>query len=91
MGTSLYVVLQNWSAITEIIFRGEAEDNKAICNRILTSGIRVLYHATSNNLYHFKIFWILEGLDTFSIVIIAFRLILTRYIFANRSNYEVSN
>ena len=48
-----------------------------------TSDIRVLYHASFNNLYHFQLCWMLEGLDTFSLLIItiAFRLIFTRYIF----------
>ena len=67
-----YIIYANatgsgWSAITEIITQGEAEDNYLICNRTSTSGISLLYHAIYNNLYHFQLCWILEGLDTFSI------------------------
>ena len=63
----LYANDTGWSAITEIIALGEAEDNYLICNRFSTSGICVLYHATFNNLYNFQLRWILESLDTFSI------------------------
>ena len=59
----IYANDTGWSAITEIIALGEAEDNYLICNRFSTSGICVLYHATFNNLYNFQ----LESLDTFSI------------------------
>ena len=57
------------TAITEIIARGEAEDNYLICNCTSTSEIRILYRAQFKNLYHFQLCWILEGLDTFSITL----------------------
>ena len=41
------------SEITVTMARGEAEDNYLICYRTSSSGIRLLYHATFNNLYHF--------------------------------------
>ena len=62
-----YTNVTGWSAITEIIVRGEAEDNYLICYRTSTCGIRVLYYANFNNMYNFQLCCILEGLDTFSI------------------------
>ena len=40
------------SAITDVIARGQLFD------RTSTSGVRVLYHITFNNLYHFQFCWI---------------------------------
>ena len=51
----LYASATGWSAITKIIARGEAEENYLICNRTSPSGIRVLYHATFNNMYNFQL------------------------------------
>ena len=53
------ILYANAFAITEIIDQDKTEDNYLICNRTLTSGIRVLYHATFNNLYHFQLCWII--------------------------------
>ena len=90
----IYAYSTGWSPIAEIIVRGEAEVNYLIFNRTSTCGIRVFYHVTFNNLYHFQLCWIVEGLHTFSItliVTIAFRHILNRHIFANLSNYTLTN
>ena len=76
-------------AITEIITRGEAEDNYWICNRTSTSGIRVLYHATFPNLYHFQLYWILESVDTFSITFNSHKAYF--HVFENQSNHAVTN
>ena len=62
-----YTNATGWSTITEIIVRGEAEDNYLICYRTSTCGIRVLNYANFNNMCNFQLFCILEGLDTFSI------------------------
>ena len=64
----IYANATGWSAITEIIARGEAKDNYLIWNRASTCGIRVLYHATFNNMYNYYL-RILVGLDKFSITL----------------------
>ena len=64
----IYANATGWSAIRKqlsevkpsaivisIIARGEPEGNYLICSRTLTSGIRVFYPATFNNLNNFQI------------------------------------
>ena len=52
--TCKLICANGWSGITEIIARGEAEDNYLNCHRTLISGIYyitlyILYHAIFNN------------------------------------------